>query len=160
MKIRLAEKRDVPDIFSLIKDLAEYEKAPNAVIASEKDIEDSLFKADSVTNCHVAELDGEIVAIAIWFLNYSTWIGKEGIYLEDLYVKAEHRKKGIGLALMRTLAALCLERGYPRFQWAVLDWNEPSINFYEAIGAAPMKDWIVYRLSGKALEDFAKLRQQ
>jgi GNAT superfamily N-acetyltransferase len=160
VKIRLAERRDVPDILSLIKELAEYEKAPNEVIASEKDIEISLFEADSVTNCHVAEIDGEVVAIAIWFLNYSTWLGKEGIYLEDLYVKANHRKKGIGLALMKTLAALCLERGYPRFQWWVLNWNEPSINFYEAIGAEPMNEWTVYRLSGKALEDFAKLSQR
>jgi len=139
----------------LIKELAEYEKAPDAVTASESDIHESLFKPDSVTNCHVAEIDEKIVGIAIWFLNYSTWLGKEGIYLEDLYVKPEYRKNGIGLNLMKTLAKICVDRGYERFQWWVLNWNEPSIKFYESIGALPMNEWTVYRLSGEALKKFA-----
>ncbi len=155
MIIRLATEADVPQILGLIKELAEYEKAPDAVIASESDIHESLFKPDSVTHCHVAEIDEKIVGIAIWFLNYSTWLGKEGIYLEDLYVKPEYRKNGIGLNLMKTLAKICVDRGYERFQWWVLNWNEPSIKFYESIGALPMNEWTVYRLSGEALKKFA-----
>ena len=155
MLIRLATEADVPQILGLVKELAEYEKAPNEVIATELDIHESLFKPDSVTNCHVAEVDKKIVGIAVWFLNYSTWLGKEGIYLEDLYVKPEYRKNGIGLNLMKTLAKICVDRGYDRFQWAVLDWNEPSIKFYDSIGASPMTDWISYRLSGEALKKFA-----
>jgi len=155
MLIRLATEADVPQILGLVKELAEYEKAPNEVIATELDIHESLFKPDSVTNCHVAEVDKKIVGIAVWFLNYSTWLGKEGIYLEDLYVKPEYRKNGIGLNLMKTLAKICVDRGYDRFQWAVLDWNEPSIKFYDSIGASPMTDWISYRLSGEALKQFA-----
>lgn len=139
----------------LIKELAEYEKAPDEVVATEAEIQESLFKPDAVTHCHVAEVDQKIVGIAIWFLNYSTWLGKEGIYLEDLYVKPEYRKNGIGLNLMKTLAQICVDRGYERFQWWVLNWNEPSIKFYEAIGALPMDEWTVYRLSGEALKKFA-----
>ena len=155
MLIRLATEADVPQILGLIKELAEYEKAPDEVIATEKEIHESLFKQDSVTHCHIAEVDQKIVGIAIWFLNYSTWLGKEGIYLEDLYVKLEYRKKGIGLNLMKTLAKICFDRGYERFQWWVLNWNESSINFYKSIGALPMDEWTVYRLSGEALKKFA-----
>ena len=95
------------------------------------------------------------MGIAIWFLNYSTWLGKAGLYLEDLFVLPEFRGRGLGLEFMKTLAKICVERGYERFQWWVLDWNEPSINFYKSIGAEAMDEWTVYRLSGSALSNFA-----
>ena len=154
--IRSAQVKDVDSIHKLIVELAIYEKEPNAVTASVEDIEKSLFTDNPVAFCHVAEIDGEIVGIAIWFLNYSTWLGKTGLYLEDLFVKPEFRGQGIGLEFMRTLAKLCIENGYERFQWWVLDWNEPSINFYKSIGAEAMDEWTVYRLSGQNLLNFAK----
>ena len=153
--IREAKISDVPAIYQLIIDLAVYEKEPDAVIASPDDIKENLFGANPVAFCHVAEVDGKVVGIAIWFLNYSTWLGKAGLYLEDLFVNPEYRGKGLGLELMKTLAKLCVDRGYERFQWWVLDWNEPSINFYKAIGAEAMDEWTVYRLSGSALNSFA-----
>ncbi len=153
--IRLAKPDDVPAIHQLIIELAIYEREPDAVIATPEDIHNNLFAEDSVAFCHVAEVDGQIVGVAIWFLNYSTWLGKAGLYLEDLFVKPEFRGRGIGLEFMKTLARICIERGYERFQWWVLDWNEPSINFYKSIGAEAMSDWTVYRLSGSALSNFA-----
>lgn len=153
--IRVAKPEDVAAIHQLIIELAIYEREPEAVIATVADIQSNLFADDPVAYCHVAEVDGQIVGIAIWFLNYSTWLGKAGLYLEDLYVKPEFRGNGIGLELMKCLARICVERGYSRFQWWVLDWNEPSINFYKSIGAEPMSDWTVYRLSGNALNNFA-----
>lgn len=153
--IREAKISDVQAIHDLIVELAVYEKEPDAVIATVKDIEASLFGSDPVAYCHIAEVDGQIVGIAIWFLNYSTWLGKAGLYLEDLFVKPEFRGSGLGLNLMKTLAQLCIDRGYERFQWWVLDWNEPSINFYKSIGAEAMDEWTVYRLSGSALKSFA-----
>jgi GNAT superfamily N-acetyltransferase len=153
--IRSATTADVPAIHQLIIELAIYEREPDAVVASIEDIHNTLFGTDPVAYCHVAEIDGQIAGIAIWFLNYSTWLGKAGLYLEDLFVKPEFRKRGIGLELMKTLAKLCVDRGYERFQWWVLDWNEPSINFYKSIGAEAMDEWTVYRLSGSALKSFA-----
>ena len=153
--IREAKISDVQAIYDLIVELAIYEKEPDAVIASVEDIKENLFGADPVAYCHVAEVDGQVVGIAIWFLNYSTWLGKAGLYLEDLFVKPEFRGSGLGLQLMKTLAQLCVDRNYERFQWWVLDWNEPSINFYRSIGAEAMDEWTVYRLSGSALKSFA-----
>ena len=153
--IRAAQISDVPAIHKLIVELAIYEREPDAVVASITDIETNLFGPDPVAYCHVAEVQGEIVGIAIWFLNYSTWLGKAGLYLEDLFVRPEFRGQGIGMDLMKILAKLCVERGYERFQWWVLDWNEPSINFYKSIGAVAMDEWTVYRLSGSALKNFA-----
>ena len=155
MKIRLAEPEDVNDIHRLIYELAVYERAPEAMVASIEQIRDSLFTQHPVAFCHVAEVDGKIVGIALWFLNYSTWLGKPGIYLEDLFVQPEYRGHGIGKGFMQTLAQLCIERGYERFQWWVLDWNEPSIDFYKSLGAVPMDEWTVFRLSGEALKKFA-----
>ena len=155
MKIRLAEPEDVNDIHRLIYELAVYERAPEAMVASIEQIRDSLFTQHPVAFCHVAEVDGKIVGIALWFLNYSTWLGKPGIYLEDLFVQPEYRGNGLGKAFMKTLAKLCIERGYERFQWWVLDWNEPSIDFYKSLGAVPMDEWTVFRLSGEALKKFA-----
>ena len=153
--IREAKISDAQAIYDLIVELAIYEKEPEAVVATVDDIKENLFGTDPVAYCHVAEVDGQVVGIAIWFLNYSTWLGKAGLYLEDLFVKPEFRGSGLGLQLMKTLAQLCVDRNYERFQWWVLDWNEPSINFYKSIGAEAMNEWTVYRLSGSALKSFA-----
>ena len=155
MQIRLAIPTDVEDIHRLIYELAVYEKAPDEMVATIDQINGSLFSDKPVAFCHVAEVDGKIVGIALWFLNYSTWLGKAGIYLEDLFVQPEYRGHGIGKGFMKTLAQLCIERGYERFQWWVLDWNEPSIEFYKSLGAVPMDEWTVFRLSGGALKKFA-----
>jgi len=153
--IRQAVTADTPRILQLIKDLALYEKAPNEAIATLEQIEQSLFSDRPSAYAHVAEVDGEVVGISIWFLNYSTWLGKPGLYLEDLYVDPVHRGKGLGLALLKELATICVERGYERLQWWVLDWNEPSIDFYKSLGAVAMDEWTVFRLSGDALQKFA-----
>jgi len=155
MQIRLAIPTDAEDIHRLIYELAVYEKAPDEMVATIDQINGSLFNDKPVAFCHVAEVDGKIVGIALWFLNYSTWLGKAGIYLEDLFVQPEYRGHGIGKGFMKTLAQLCIERGYERFQWWVLDWNEPSIEFYKSLGAVPMDEWTVFRLSGGALKKFA-----
>lgn len=155
MQIRLAEPADAFDIHRLIYELAVYEKASNEMVATVEQIKESLFKSNPVAFAHVAEVDGKIVGIALWFLNYSTWLGKPGIYLEDLFVQPEYRGDGIGKGFMKTLAQLCVERDYERFQWWVLDWNTPSIDFYKSLGAVAMDDWTVFRLSGSSLKKFA-----
>jgi GNAT superfamily N-acetyltransferase len=153
--IRLAKLDDVDAIHQLIYELAVYEKAPDEAKATVEAIRISLFSEKPVAHCHVAEVDGKIVGIAIWFLNYSTWLGKPGIYLEDLFVQPEYRKQGIGKEFMKTLAKLSVENDYERFQWWVLDWNAPSIDFYKSIGAVAMDEWTVFRLSGDDLKKFA-----
>lgn len=153
--IRYATKEDVPRIHQLIKDLAEYEKAPLEAKATLEQIEESLFSQHPVAYCHVAEDNGLVVGISIWFLNYSTWVGKPGIYLEDLYIDPAHRGKGFGLAFLKELAKICVKRDYERLQWWVLDWNKPSIEFYKSLGAMPMDEWTVYRVSGEALKKLA-----
>ena len=153
--IRNAVKEDAPQILQLIKDLAEYEKAPLEAKATLEQINESLFSDDPHAFCHVVEVDGTVVGISIWFLNYSTWLGKPGIYLEDLYIDPAYRGKGFGLALLKELAKICIERNYERLQWWVLDWNEPSIEFYKNLGAEPMDEWTVYRMSGDALRKLA-----
>ena len=155
MQIRLATPSDAKDIHRLTYELAVYEKAPDQMVATVAQIKESLFNESPVAFCHVAEVDGQIVGIALWFLNYSTWLGKPGIYLEDLFVQPEFRGHGIGKGFMKTLAQLCIERGYERFLWWVLDWNEPSIEFYKSLGAVAMDEWTVFRLSGGALKKFA-----
>jgi len=138
LKIRDAVQADLPKILQFIKDLAEYEKAPNEVVLSISHLEQSLFGANPV-----------------WHLNYSTWLGKHGIYLEDLYVDPKYRGQGHGKALLRKLAQICVERGYKRLQWWVLDWNQSAIDFYKSIGAEPMDQWTVFRVSGSSLEKLA-----
>ena len=155
MQIRLAQPADVEDIHRLIYELAVYEKAPEEMVATVEQIKSSLFTKNPVAFAHVSEVEGKIVGIALWFLNYSTWLGKPGIYLEDLFVQPDYRGHGIGKGFMKVLAQLCVERGYERFQWWVLDWNQPSIEFYKSLGAVAMDEWTVFRLSGKALQDFA-----
>lgn len=153
MLIREATPADVPAIMQLIHDLAEYEKAPQEVETNEVEIAAALFADQPKVFAHVIDLDGEVVGMAIWFLNFSTWLGKHGIYLEDLYVKPEYRGRGYGLAMLKYLAAICVQRGYGRFQWWVLDWNTPSIEFYKSQGAIAMDEWTVYRVSGQALKE-------
>jgi len=156
--IRVAIKEDAPRILQLIKDLAEYERAPLEAKATLEQIEESLFSQHPQAFCHVVEVAGNVVGISIWFLNYSTWLGKPGIYLEDLYIDPAFRGQGFGLALLKELAKICVEREYERLQWWVLDWNEPSIEFYKSLGAVPMDEWTVFRVSGDALKDLASNR--
>jgi GNAT superfamily N-acetyltransferase len=152
MKIRPARKDEVGIVLQLIHDLAHYEKAPNEVETTEKELLETIFVDDARVFCDVVEVDGEIAGMAIWFLNYSTWQGKHGIYLEDLFIKPEFRGRGFGKALLQHLAKVCDERGYGRFQWWVLDWNSPAIEFYKSLGAVAMDEWTVYRVSGDPLK--------
>ena len=156
MKIRPAEREEVGAVLQLIHDLAHYEKAPNEVEATEKELLSTIFSEDPKVFCDVVEVDGEIAGMAIWFLNYSTWQGKHGIYLEDLFIKPEYRGRGYGKALLQHLARICEEKGYGRFQWWVLDWNSPAIEFYRSLGAVAMDEWTVYRVSGQALKDLGQ----
>jgi len=152
--IRAAEPADAPLILELIQELADYEKAPTEVIATVADLEATLFCESPAVFCHLIEEDyggGPVVGMAIWFLNYSTWHGKHGIYLEDLFVREQYRGRGYGLAMLKFLASLCVERGYTRFQWWVLDWNTPAIEFYKSQGAVPMSEWTVFRVTGEPL---------
>jgi GNAT superfamily N-acetyltransferase len=153
MKIRPARQEEVGIVLQLIHDLAVYEKAPNEVEATEKELLETIFSNDPKVFCDLVEVDGEIAGMAIWFLNYSTWQGKYGIYLEDLFIKPEFRGRGYGKALLKHLAKVCDEKGYGRFQWWVLDWNSPAIEFYRSLGAVAMDEWTVYRVSGQALKD-------
>jgi GNAT superfamily N-acetyltransferase len=157
MKIRPARKDEASIILRLIKDLAEYEKAPDEVKASEEEIIETIFADNPKVFCDLVEVDGDIAGMAVWFLNYSTWQGKHGIYLEDLYVKPEFRGRGFGKALLQHLASICNERGYGRFQWWVLDWNSPAIEFYRSLGAEAMSEWTVYRVSGLPLRRLGEL---
>jgi GNAT superfamily N-acetyltransferase len=156
MKIVRALPQDCEKILELIKDLAEYEKAPHEVKATVKDLEATLFSSQPSAFCDLVKVDGETVGFAIWFLNYSTWQGKYGIYLEDLFIKPEFRGVGYGKALLKHLAKLCIENGYGRLQWWVLDWNKPAIDFYLSLGAKAMDEWTVFRLSGDALQNLAE----
>jgi GNAT superfamily N-acetyltransferase len=151
MSIREAQPGDVADILRLIKDLAIYEKEPDEVVATEEQLRAALFNPQPHVFAHVIEVDKRIVGMAVWFLNYSTWQGTHGIYLEDLYVEPEYRGRGYGLAMLKHLAKICVERGYGRFQWWVLDWNTPSIEFYKSQGAIAMDEWTVFRVSDEAL---------
>ncbi len=156
MKIRPARQEEVGVVLQLIHDLAVYEKAPNEVEATEKKLLETIFSSDPKVFCDLVEVDGEIAGMAIWFLNYSTWQGKHGIYLEDLFIKPEFRGRGYGKALLKHLAKICDEKGYGRFQWWVLDWNSPAIEFYRSLGAVAMDEWTVYRVSGQALKELGE----
>jgi GNAT superfamily N-acetyltransferase len=158
MTVRPVRPGDVPALVGLVRELAEYEQALDEVRLTEQQLTASLFGEAPALFGHVAEVDGEVVGLALWFLNFSTWRGTHGIYLEDLYVRPEHRGSGLGRELLRTLAAVCAERGWSRLEWSVLDWNTPSIEFYKAAGAVPMDEWTVFRLTDDALRDFARPR--
>ena len=153
MKIRPAKREEVGEVLQLIQDLATYEKAPEQVEASKDDLLNTIFAKEPRVFCDLVEVDGQIAGMAIWFLNYSTWQAKHGIYLEDLYIKPEFRAKGYGKALLKHLAQICDREGYGRLQWWVLDWNSPAIEFYRSFGAEAMDEWTVYRTSGQALKD-------
>jgi len=156
--IRRATPEDVPAITGLIYDLAEYEKARHECTVVPEQILEALFGPQPSVYAHVAEESGEdgtegrVVGVALWFRNFSTWDGVHGIYLEDLFVRPEHRGKGHGRALLAALAHECVERGYTRLSWSVLDWNEPSIGFYRSLGAVAQDEWTTFRLSGPALQ--------
>ena len=154
-RIRPAVKKDAPVILSLIKELAEYEHLSHEVLASEDDIRNTLFGDRRFAESLIGECDGIPVSFALFFHNYSTFLGKPGIYLEDLYVRPEHRGKGFGRKMMAHIAGLAQERNCGRFEWSVLNWNVPAIRTYEKLNAVPMKEWIAYRLSGEALDQLA-----
>jgi GNAT superfamily N-acetyltransferase len=141
---------------ALIQALALYEREPDAVENTAEMLTATLFGPEPRVFAHVVERDGSIVGIAIWFVTYSTWTGTHGIWLEDLVVDEAQRGRGYGRALMAALAGVCVERGYRRFEWTVLDWNEPSIGFYRAIGAEPLAEWTTQRLTGQRLEELAE----
>ena len=150
--VRTATVDDVPDVLRLIRELAAYEREAEAVQTTEDDLRRWLFGEDPVAEVLVAEEGGRAVGMALWFRTYSTWTGVPGIHLEDLFVEPGHRGSGLGKALLAALARIAVDRGYARVEWVVLDWNEPSIAFYEALGARPMKEWSTYRLAGEPLE--------
>jgi GNAT superfamily N-acetyltransferase len=151
--IRTATPADVPVIHTLIRELALYEKAPDEARATPEQLHEALFGPNPAVFAHIAVDDstGEPVGFALWFLTFSTWRGVHGIHLEDLYVSPQSRGAGHGRALLTELARICVQRGYARLEWSVLDWNEPAIGFYKALGASPQDGWTVYRLTDGAL---------
>lgn len=156
IEIRQATVSDAALIHHYITELAIYEKAQHEVIASVADIERSLFAADSPAHGLICLIDGQAVGFAIYFYSYSTWLGRKGMYLEDLYISPEHRGSGAGKTMLRHLARIACETGCGRLEWSVLDWNEPAIQFYLSLGASPQDEWIRYRLAGDTLTSFAR----
>jgi GNAT superfamily N-acetyltransferase len=155
LRIRTAEPRDAALILQFIRELAIYEKAEHEVFATEDSIRETIFAEDSPVAALICEQGGEAIGFAVYFFNYSTWLGKLGLFLEDLYVSPEARGAGGGKALLQHLARIAVERNCGRFEWNVLDWNEPAIKFYESMGAEPLHEWVGYRLTGRALQDLA-----
>ncbi|HMH15731.1 MAG TPA: GNAT family N-acetyltransferase [Edaphobacter sp.] len=159
LNIRPATPADVPEILALIRDLAAYEREPHAVVATEADLLRDGFGPQKVFSCLIAEWNNKPAAFALYFPFYSTWRGNAGIHLEDLFVRPEFRRKGIAKALFSRLAAITLERG-DRFQWHVLDWNQPAIDFYQQMGAHMLHPWRIMRLNGEALQTLANKPQE
>jgi GNAT superfamily N-acetyltransferase len=153
--IRAATENDVAVILALIKELAEYEHLSHEVEATEEDLRQSLFGVRPVAEALIGEHKGIAISFALFFYNFSTFLGKPGIYLEDLYVKPEYRNNGFGRKMLAHIARLAKERNCGRFEWSVLDWNEPAIRTYDRLNATPMKEWILYRLTGEALNKLA-----
>jgi len=149
--IRPAQPGDVDDLVALIHDLAEFERSPGSVEIDTGQLSEALFCDSPTVFAHVAEEDDRVVGMAIWFKNFSTWTGRNGIYLEDLYIRPDARGRGVGRALLAELAAIARREGYARLDWSVLDWNSSAIRFYQSVGALPMDEWTGYRLSGAAL---------
>lgn len=154
MQFRFAEEKDVPLILQFIKDLAEYEHMLDEVVATEALLTEWIFQKEKAEVIFVLE-DGQEVGFALFFHNFSTFLGRAGLYLEDLYVKPEYRHKGYGKGLLKKLAQIAVERGCGRLEWWCLDWNQPSIDFYLSLGAEPMEDWTVYRIAGDTLQKLA-----
>jgi GNAT superfamily N-acetyltransferase len=150
-RIRRARPDDVPAIVDLVYGLAEYERAPEECRLTAEQLQTALFGEKPAVFCHVAETGGEVVGCALWFLNFSTWRGVHGIYLEDLFVRPEQRGSGLGKALLTALAQECVTNGYERLEWSVLDWNTPAIDFYKSLGALPQDEWTTFRLTDTAL---------
>ena len=155
LSIRAARPADSALVFALVRELADYEKLAHEVDATERQIAEALFSPAPRLYCDIAEWSGEAAGFAVWFLNFSTFRGRHGLYLEDFFVRPAFRKRGVGKALMARLAQRCVDEGYARFEWAVLDWNKPSIDFYRSLGAMVMDEWRICRLSGAALRAFA-----
>lgn len=159
--VRPATPADVPEILALVRELAEFERSLEQVGATEADLRSMLFGSNTPSGspaayCHVVDGEpGRLAGFALWFLNASTWTGRHGIYLEDLYVRPEYRGQGLGRTLMSRLAAICVEHDYARLEWWVLDWNERAIRFYESLGARPMDEWTVHRITGPDLRELA-----
>lgn len=156
LTIRKAEEGDASLVFSFIKELAEYERLAHEVDATEADVAKALFRENPRAFADIAEWEGRPAGFALWFYNFSTFRGRHGIYLEDLFVRPEFRSKGIGKALLKHLARRCIDENLPRLEWWVLDWNEPALKFYRSIGAVPMDEWTVQRVTGGALKQLAE----
>jgi ribosomal protein S18 acetylase RimI-like enzyme len=155
VQIRPVRPTDVPQLIAFIHELAEYEREPDAVRIEAEQLRTALFADGAHLFGHVAEIDGRVIGMALWFLNFSTWEGVHGVYLEDLYVTPAARGAGAGRALLRELARICVQRGYARLELSVLDWNEPAIGFYRRLGAIGMDGWTVQRVHGDALAALA-----
>jgi len=155
LDIRTATVADVPTIFSLIKELAEFERLSHEVVATEDLLRQNLFGARPGAEVLIGQVDAEIVGFALFFPNFSTFLGRAGLYLEDLYVRPKFRGQGFGEQLLRRLAQICMERNYGRLEWAVLDWNQRAIDFYKSLGARPLHDWTVFRVTGDSLSKLA-----
>jgi len=156
--VRRATRKDVPLVLSFIRDLAEYEKLSNMVVATEEVIADELFGTKSHTEVLLGHCGTEPVAFAVYFHNFSTFLGRKGLYLEDLFVRPAYRRRGFGRAMLLQLARIAVERDCGRFEWSVLDWNESAIFFYETLGATVMHEWKLVRVTGAALERLAKMK--
>jgi GNAT superfamily N-acetyltransferase len=155
VSVRAAQLADLPMMLALVWELASFEREPDAVAATEDGMRALFFDEDPAVHCSVAEEDEAVVGLAVWYLSYSTWRGTHGIYLEDLVITASARGRGHGRELLRHLAKLCVERGYARLEWSVLAWNESAAAFYRRLGAAPVSDWVRWRLTGPELADMA-----
>ena len=160
LQIRDAVPDDVPEILALIRDLAIYEKEPDAAIATEEDLLRDGFGPEPYFRCIMAEWNGAVAGFALFFFQYSTWEGRPALYLEDLFVRETFRKRGIGVALFQRLAQIALERSCTRFQWECLDWNQPALDFYESAGAKVLREWLNLRVTGEALQTLAGSSRQ
>jgi GNAT superfamily N-acetyltransferase len=158
--IRPARPDDLAAIYGLIRDLAAYERSLPAVTGTQQDLAAALFGPEPAVFAHVVDTGGRVAGFALWYLSYSTWQGRHGIYLEDVYVEPDQRGRGYGRSLLAELAALCVERGYGRLEWSVLDWNTPALGFYASLGATAMDEWTVHRLTGQPLQALADGRSR
>lgn len=154
--IRQARPEDATAIYDMVYELAVYEKAPEDVVTTPDEIRRTLFGIDSNTEALICESEGKIVGYAVFFTSYSTWLGRSGIYMEDLYISSDYRGKGFGKALLKNIAQYAVKRQSGRLEWSVLDWNQPAVDFYLSIGALPQSEWVRYRLEGEALLKFAE----
>jgi GNAT superfamily N-acetyltransferase len=153
-RVRPAQIEDAPAIVAMVEALAEYEKLREACRLTREDVEREIVAPEAPVQCLIAEVDGQPVGLAIYFYNFSTFLGRRGLYLEDLFVLPEFRGHGLGKALLRAIARQAVREGLGRVEWAVLDWNQPSIDFYRSLGAVPMDEWTTFRLAGEALAEF------